>query len=105
MFRRPNTTPLQAEHARRQPPRMRSGGPKQSARTKDPRHFLHQYPRITQVFENLCRGDHVEVPGRKLCLLQLTVKDFETEPAHMLSVLFGNVESLRVPAILARGDQ
>src|SRR5215510_798613 len=101
MFRRANTTPLQTQHTRRQAVSMWSRGPKQSARTKNPRHFLHQQTRLAQVFENLGGRDHVEVFRRKLGLLEFTVKDFETERTHMLGCLPGHFQTLRVPTVLA----
>src|ERR1044072_8249237 len=105
MFRRPNTTPLQSQHTSRHATRVRSGGPKQTTGTPQPRNFLHQQTRFAQVFENLGRSDHVKVLRRKLRLLKFTMKDCETEFAHVLSRLLRDVHPRRVPAVLARGDE
>src|SRR6185369_889631 len=105
MFRRPNTTPVQAEHAGRQSARVRRSGPEQSAGTKNARDFLDQQARFAQMFKNLGCRDHVEMLRRKLCLLQLTVKDVETERAHVFSRLLRDVETLSLPTVFARGEQ
>src|SRR5215510_6469994 len=105
MFRRPNTTPLQTQHSSRQPTRVRCSGPKQSAGAEHSRHFLHQQTRFAQMLENLGRRYHVKVLRAKLSLLELTLKDFETEFSDMLGSLLCDFQTLRVPTVLARGEQ
>ena len=61
--------------------------------------------RLAQVFENLRGCDHVEMLRRKLRLLQLAMKDVETERTHVFGSLLCDVQTLRVPTVLARGDQ
>src|SRR5215218_10207060 len=104
MFRRPNTTPLQTEHASRQAARVWRGGPEQTAGTQQSCNFLHEQAWFAQVFENLRRRDHVKVLRRKLRLLKFTMKDFETEFAYVLGRLLCNVQALCVPTVLARCD-
>src|ERR1043166_4283119 len=105
MFRRPNTTPLEAQHSSRQPARVRCRGPKQPAGAKHTRHFLDQHTRVAQMLENLSRGDHVKLLRAKLRMLELTVKYFEAEFAHMFAGLLRNFQTLRIPTVLACGKQ
>src|SRR3954469_22185527 len=105
MLRRPNATPLQTKHTRRQPTSMWRRGPEQTSRTQQPRHFLQQHARLRQVLDDLSRRDHVEVFGGKLRVLKLTLKSFKAQGAHMLHGAHRYIKAVSDPTVLARREQ
>src|SRR5688572_32427735 len=72
---------------------MRRCRPEQSARTKNPRDLLQQWPRIDQVFQQFGRRHDVKKLRRKCRSLQFAFVNLKTHITHVLDGAGGDVRS------------